>query len=141
MIKKYKYFTKKQANRILWKIYKRIKDKEVVVRFDSSIAKTKPKLDAWLSVTEKGTMIIIHPDSSIIGSFVHEYLHIIYCDAEEKEILRKEKELISLWSDRQLENLLSKLTKLIRVRPMKIKNYDEWSYNSSMDKKTLKKQQ
>lgn len=115
-----------QSNRILWRIYDRIKMKEVVVRFDSSIGRSKPKLDAWLNTTGHDTMIIISPDSVIIDSFVHEYLHILYCGSSERDIITMEKELISLWSDRQKENLICRLTELIRVRPSSITNYDEW---------------
>jgi len=115
-----------QANRILWRIYNRIKMKEVVVRFDSSIGHSKPKLDAWLNTTENDTMIIISPDAVLINSFVHEYLHILYCDNSEIDIITMEKELVSLWSDRQKENLICRLTELIRVRPSSITNYDEW---------------
>ncbi len=126
MIKKYKFFTKMQSNRILWRIYKRIKMKEVVVRFDSSIGHSKPKLDAWLHISGKDTIIIIRPDAIIIDSFVHEYLHILYCDSSEIDIITMETELISLWSDRQKENLICRLTELIRVRPSSLIPYDEW---------------
>jgi len=118
-----KYFTKTQADRCLWRIYKRIQDEEVVVRLDSKI---KP-LHATLTYDDEGCPIFtINPQKQIIHCFVHEYLHIFFGVDNEDEnkienmILDMEQELVNeYWSDRQLENLLMKLTSLIRIRPGK----------------------
>jgi len=117
-----KYFTQKQANRYLWKIYKRIQDEEVIVRLDSTIE----PLHATLTYDDGCPIFTINPQKQIIHCFVHEYLHIFFGvdnedeDEVENMILEMEAELVNeFWSDRQLENLLIRLTGLIRVRPGK----------------------
>jgi len=116
MIKKYKYYTKKQADRTLWLIYKRIKIKEVVVRLDRTLFKTAV---ACLDIEYEDSIITINPDHPIVDSFIHEYLHLIYWGKKEAEILRREEELVSLLSNVQIENLFRRLSTLIRHKPLK----------------------
>lgn len=118
-----KYFIKAQADRYLWKIYRRIQEEEVIVRLDSNIE----PLHATLTYDDNSCPIItINPQKQIIHCFVHEYLHIFFGVDDEDEdkienmILDMEQELVNeYWSDRQLENLLKRLTELIRIRPGK----------------------
>lgn len=110
---KYRYFDKKRADRCLRCIYSRIKQSEVIVHLDRRINKAN---SAELAISETGrALITINPDEKIINCFIHEYLHIFYMEAKEKAIMTMEKELMSLWTDRQLENLLSRLTVLLRA--------------------------
>ncbi len=111
MIRKYKFYNKKQADRVLWKIYKRIKSKEVVVRLERYLGK-----DIWaaLDFTEDDAIITIQHDKPIVNCFIHEYLHLIYVGKPESEILRRELELVSLLSRTQIENLVRRLSTLIR---------------------------
>lgn len=115
-----RHFTKKQADRLLWKLYKHINNKTARIRLDRSIAPDH----GWLFY-EKPNKIIINPDKQIIHCFVHEYLHIFYPNKHhyltqndyENWILEMEDELVNHhWSMRQLENLLKRASKLIRFR-------------------------
>jgi len=123
MKKRIKFFTKKQADRLLWRIYDRIKKEECVVKLDRSIAPDHAHL--YIGKKPSETTITINPDKQIISCFVHEYLHLFYNDdfapysyltkkEYEDMILDMEWELINEhWSMIQLERLLKRLTHLI----------------------------
>lgn len=109
------YFNKAQADRCLWRIYRRIALGEVVVRLNRD---TEKMVAATLDIGEEDAVITINPNDPIIDCFMHEYLHIFFHDAKESVIERMEKELMSHWTDRQLETLLRRLVKLVRLRPV-----------------------
>lgn len=110
-----KYFTKQQADRLLWKIYKNIKEKTATLELDKTIP-----VHAYLYYDPN--RIIINPKKPIIHAFVHEYLHIFYPNEEgylrqddyENWILDMEDELVDHhWSMRQLENILKRMGSLL----------------------------
>ncbi len=111
MIRKYKFYNKKQADRVLWTIYKRIKSKEAVVRL---VRKLGDNTWAALDFTDDDAIITIQHDKPIVDCFIHEYLHMIYVGSPESEILRREEEIVSLLSRIQIENLFRRLSTLIR---------------------------
>ena len=117
MIRKYKYYTKEQVNQQLKLIYKRIKTKESVVRLDKDLDK---KIAARLDFEYEAAVITINPKYALIDCFVHEYFHLIYFGHPEKEILRREEEFVSLLSNIQMENLLRRLSTLVRHKNIKM---------------------
>jgi len=118
-MKKRRNFSKKQANRLLYRLYRNIKDKTARVTLDNKIP-----VQAYCYY-DKPNRIILNPDHQIISCFVHEYLHIFYDNEDynlsdddyENWILEMEDELVNHhWSMRQLENILKRIGSLVRFK-------------------------
>lgn len=104
---------KAQATRILHRMYRVIEEGDLSFRFDRGIdpdyGRIYRKVDgeyrsvAQINPLKKGS------DGGWMSTIIHEILHELY-DVSEKEIRKKEKQLMKLLSDRQLGNLLKRVT-------------------------------
>jgi hypothetical protein len=106
--------SKKQADRILHRLYKRIKDREVNIIL-------RKEIHPWCGIwhTETGT-IILNPRQPMVATFVHEYLHILFPDKPERWVYAMCIQLRELWTNRQWENLFRVVSELVRLEPVKI---------------------
>lgn len=99
----------KGATRILHKIYQAIKENFVKVyvrRMEGTVG--------WCRWEDEYVAIYVHPDdrkinASFLSTVIHECIHMIYSDLREREVLRMEKEVFELLTDRQLTNLLKRI--------------------------------
>jgi len=99
----------KKSRYILHRIYKMFRAKKIRFKFDSNLKKDRYgqvvhdyELDGWLIRLNP----LDQPKEGIISTMIHECLHILYEDKEEKEIIQLEKMIYKYISDQQRENFL-----------------------------------
>lgn len=107
--------TKPEANRMLKKIYKRIRTGSPTVILNSNLGKCFGQITANLEISngeiDFSHLIELNPNKSgksFIKTVLHECLHLAYWNKPEKQIRKWENEIFPLLSDRQLTNLLRK---------------------------------
>jgi hypothetical protein len=103
---------KKRADYLLGRIYKTLKDPDVRLRLDRSLGKIYGECSLSWRHPERVTITVNPAKKGARGGFMstllHECLHMVLADLDEKAICSLEKEMFEVLTDRQLENLLKK---------------------------------
>ena len=130
--------TKKTANNFLRRIYKRLDGGDVSIIFTKKI---HPLYGCY--VYKDGICFLcLNPRKDVIITFVHEILHAFYCDATEGEVLAMELQLMLIWSSRQLENLMKKISENVRrIKARKFNVLEELGDMTNVDIRRLKKEE
>ena len=108
--------TKPEANKMLRKIYRRLKEIRPDISVNSKLGKVFGQITIGINVGESGWdlahLIEINPNKcgkSFFRTIIHECLHLAEWNAPEKQILKWESEMFEQLSDRQLSNLMKRL--------------------------------
>ncbi len=107
--------TRKEATKLLYKIYRILEDEEVKVSLNRRI---RAHGDVTFMPGNPAIRVRVNPSrrgrGGILGTLLHELLHIVFFDFPEYEISRLEKEMFRALSDRQLANLLKRVAPVLR---------------------------
>ena len=95
--------TKKQADRILWWIYRQLKTGSIPIYLQRLKGRTDGIFDP------NNWWIVVDPSSCICRTLIHEFLHMKIPDASESKICCLTRQVMSHVSNTQYHHLLSRL--------------------------------
>lgn len=105
--------TKKQCDYLLRKIYGALRDEDVRFKLDRKLGNVYGELTCNSSDPTMVTIIVNPAKKGALGGFmstlIHECLHLVSA-AKEKDIRKCEHEMFKVITDRQLGNLLKRIS-------------------------------
>ena len=101
--------TKSQANRWLYKVYKMLDSISMQFRLNRKMA-DHGLTCVYDNSTARGAAVYVDPEKhEFMGTLLHECLHLVDWDMEEKVVAKLERALMKKLTDRQLMNLLKRV--------------------------------
>jgi len=107
-----KRITKIQATSLLKRMYNYLEKEKVFVVFKKEIHSYCGLCSYKTKI--KGVFIVLNPRKPIVTTALHEVLHAMYSEAEEKEVFAMGLQMTLLLTDKQLQNFILKILYCIK---------------------------
>lgn len=102
---------RKDATKILYKIYKKLREGDITLRFNRKLSCAGEVHREWAG---DGIKIIVDPtDTEFVSTLLHEALHVVYPHMLEHGVIMLEKRMMKLLTDRQLANLIKRFADIL----------------------------